>query len=169
MGLTNYKRRLALVKSGLPRMVVRKSLRGVLVQFVSFDPKGDRTIASVASNSLAKNHGWPSRSNAPTAYLAALLCAKQAQAKGVLEFVPDFGMHAASKGAIVYAALAGAIDAGLKTNYPEKMIDEDAVSGKRIAEFAKMKNGSGQFSAYGADVSALPELFLKLKQKIIGG
>jgi large subunit ribosomal protein L18 len=166
-GVTDYKKRLALVKAGIPRMVVRKSGRGVLVQFVEFAPEGDRTLASFASRLLSEKHGWPAKANAPTAYLAGFACAKAAKGKGVTDFVLDVGMNAASKGAVIYAALQGAIDAGLKTNYPQKMIDDDSITGKKIAEYAKARNGSGkQFSAYGADVSKLPELFAQVKAKL---
>ena len=151
--LTNYAKRLALIKGMVPRMVVRKSGRGVLVQFMEFTPKGDRVLASVKSNSLSKS-GWFPRCNAPTAYLSGLLAGKLAGKKGVKEFNLDLGMQAPSRGSLVFAALQGAIDAGLKTNYSEKMIDDARVSGEAIASYAKSLKASDPanygkvFSAY---------------------
>lgn len=133
--LTNYARRLALVKSSSPRMVVRKSSTGILVQFMEFSPKGDKVLASVRSGDIRK-FGWAPRCNAPTAYLCGLFAGKLAGKKGVSEFNADLGMQTPSKGSVVFAALKGAMDAGLKTNYTEEMITEDRVSGEVMAKYA---------------------------------
>ncbi|MEM4634204.1 MAG: 50S ribosomal protein L18, partial [Candidatus Anstonellaceae archaeon] len=105
--LTNYAKRLALVKNKAPRMVVRKSSAGVLVQFIEFHPQGDKALASVKSTQL-KQYGWLPRCNSPTAYLCGLLAAKMASKKGVKEFNLDIGMHSPTKGSVVFAALKGA-------------------------------------------------------------
>jgi large subunit ribosomal protein L18 len=121
-GKTNFAKRLALVKSGKTRMVVRRSNAGIVVQFIDFDPKGDRTLLTVNGRHLAKQYQWPSKRNVWTAYLAGLAAGKLAQKKGVTEFVLDIGMYTPSKGSILFAALKGASDAGLKTPYdPEKV------------------------------------------------
>lgn len=120
--VTDYKKRLALVKSGKPRMVVRKSNRGIKVQFIEFDTKGDKTLASVDGQTLHKKYGWSSRRNVYTAYLAGLLGAKMASGKGVKDFVVDLGLQKASKGSVLFAAVKGAVDAGLKTNYDEEKV-----------------------------------------------
>ena len=133
--LTNYAKRLALVKGSAPRMVVRKSGRGILVQFMDFSAKGDKVVASAASNALRKL-GWAPRCNAPTAYLCGLLAGKAAAKKGVKGFNLDIGMQTPSKGSVVFAALRGAIDAGIKTNYTESMIDDARLNGSIIAKYA---------------------------------
>ncbi len=135
--LTNYAKRLALVKGSSPRLVVRKSGKGVTVQFIEFSPKGDRVIAGASSSAL-KAHGWAPRCNAPTAYLCAMLVAMMAKKKGVKSFNLDIGMQTPSKGSLLFAALRGAADAGLKTSYTEEMISEDRINGSVIASFAKM-------------------------------
>jgi hypothetical protein len=38
----------------------------------------------------------------------------------------------------VFAALRGAIDAGLQTSYNDEMITEERINGSKIAEYAKM-------------------------------
>lgn len=172
MGLTDYRKRLALIKSGLPRMVVRKSGRGVTVQFISYSPKGDKVVASAASASLRK-YKWPSRRNAPTAYLAGLLGGKLAAKKGVGEFILDMGMGTPSKGAIVFAALKGAIDAGLKTAHEKEIIKEDIVTGAHISNYVKLLKSEGKlekrFSGYkkeGIDPERIAELFSSAKEQI---
>jgi large subunit ribosomal protein L18 len=119
---TNYSKRLALVKSGLPRMVVRKSNRYVLAQFVEFRPEGDRTICTIHGKLLAKRFNWPSKRNSWSAYLVGLYAGKEAAKKGVKEFVLDIGMRTPSNGSILFAALQGAVDAGLTTKYDEKKV-----------------------------------------------
>jgi len=120
-GRTDYAKRLALLKSGRPRMVVRKTNKYVVIQFVQPGERGDKTIAGVTSREL-KKIGFPGKCNAPSAYLAGLWAAKKARKKGVEEIVLDIGLHAATRGGIVFAALKGALDAGLKTSYSEEMI-----------------------------------------------
>jgi len=134
--LTNYAKRLALVKGESPRMVARKSAAGMLVQFIEFTAKGDRIIASVHSRALSK-YGWAPRCNAPTAYLTGLLAGKLAAKKGVGAFVLDVGMQTPSKGSTVFAALRGAQDAKLSTNYSNEMISEERVTGAAIEAYAK--------------------------------
>ena len=139
--LTNYAKRLALVKGDAPRMVVRKSTTGVLVQFIEYSMSGDRMLSSIRSSAL-KQYGWSPRCNAPTAYLCGMLSAKAAAKKGAKSFNLDIGMHTPSKGSLLFAALKGAMDAGLTTNYTDEMITEDRITGAKIAEYAKSLRAS---------------------------
>ncbi len=134
--LTNYAKRLALVKGNVPRLVVRKSSKGILVQFMEFTDKGDRVLASVHSRALAK-YGWAPRCNAPTAYLCGLLAGKAAGKKGATSFILDVGMQTPSKGSTIFAALRGAQDAKLATNYTHEMISEERLTGAAIEAYAK--------------------------------
>jgi len=43
-GRTDYRKRLSLVKSRLPRLVVRKSLKNTLAQIIEFHENGDKII-----------------------------------------------------------------------------------------------------------------------------
>ncbi len=127
-GKTDFSKRLALVKSGKTRMVVRRSNKTVLIQFIDFDPKGDKTLLSVNGQHLVKTYKWPSKRNVWTAYLAGLMAGKLAHKKGVKDFVLDMGMYPSSKGSVLYAALKGAVDAGLKTSFKIEMIPEQKLS-----------------------------------------
>jgi large subunit ribosomal protein L18 len=76
-GITNYRKRLALLKSGIPRAVVRFSNAKVTVQIIEFSIKGDTVLASASSNDVAEM-GWKgSKTNVPASYLSGLLTAKK--------------------------------------------------------------------------------------------
>jgi large subunit ribosomal protein L18 len=103
-------------------MVVRRSNRYVIVQFINFDPKGDKTLLTVGGSALKKQLKWPAKRNVWSAYLTGLLAGKAAMKAGVSEFILDTGRYTASKGNIVFAALKGALDAGLKTSSKEDIL-----------------------------------------------
>jgi large subunit ribosomal protein L18 len=172
--LTNYAKRLALVKGNVPRLVVRKSSSGVLVQFMNYSAKGDTVLASVHSSRLAA-YGWAPRCNAPTAYLCGLLAGKMAGKKGATAFILDVGMQTPSRGATIFAALKGAQDAKLSTNYGEEMIPAERLDGSVIAAYAKKLKSEGDakyakvFSSYtkqGFAPENMVALFKAAKAKI---
>lgn len=125
---TNYAKRLALIKSRLPRMVIRKTNKGLIIQFVEFAQVGDRIIYGATTQSLSKSYGWPAKRNASTAYLMGLYAAAGAKKKGIKTFVADIGMHTPSKGSILFAALKGAVDAGLETSYDEENVPNQKIN-----------------------------------------
>ena len=53
-GLTDYRKRLGLLKSGTPRLVIRPSNKGFTAQIVEYEAGGDRIISTVKDRSLAK-------------------------------------------------------------------------------------------------------------------
>ena len=112
-GVTDFAKRIALLKSGKPRLVVRKTNKYVVVQVVQLEQKGDKTVTSATSRQLAK-YGFSGKANTPSAFLTGLLVARAASKKGVSECVADFGRHAATKGSLLYAAVKGAMEGGLK-------------------------------------------------------
>lgn len=171
--LTNYKKRFALLKSMKPRLVVRKSLKHIYIQFINYSKIGDVTLVSTNSKQLVK-YGWGSRSNTPTAYLTGLLAGFKAREKGVKEFTLDIGLQTPSKGSIVFAALKGAVDSGLKTNYNESMVDMARIRGEHIAKYAQSLKEKGvyekRFSHYlkeGIQPTGITGLFESVKQAIV--
>lgn len=134
-GRTDYRHRAALIKSGMPRAVVRKSNRHVRVQFVGFTDKGDVVLASAVSTELEKM-GWiGSGKSTPGAYLTGLLAGKRAAEKGVEEAVLDIGLREPTKGAVVFAALKGILDAGIEIPHGEAVIpSDDRLTGKHMRE-----------------------------------
>jgi large subunit ribosomal protein L18 len=169
-GLTNYKKRLALVKSGLDRVVVRQSSRRVLGQIVRYDEKGDTVMASADSAELAKHYGWPSRSNRATAYLTGLLLAKKARAREG-ELVLDTGLSSPVKDSIPFVFAKGCIDGGLKI-IGKIEIDEKAYGAERLVRYeealAKSQKDSRHFKSY-EKVGSLPALFKEAVAKLKSG
>ncbi|RMF91311.1 MAG: 50S ribosomal protein L18 [Methanobacteriota archaeon] len=121
-GKTNYRKRLALLLSQRPRLVVRKSHNNVQLQITEYHPRGDRVLASAHSKELRKlgykGHGG----NAVSGYLVGLLGGKRALEAGVKEAVLDIGLSAPVKGSSVFAVLAGAVEAGLKVPHGEDVL-----------------------------------------------
>jgi len=138
-GKTDYQLRRGLVVSGLPRFVVRGSLRNIGVQIVKAEVNGDRILASAHSSELSKKYGWlGSTGNLASAYLTGLLCGFKAVHIGVKEAVLDIGLHYPSKSSRVFAALKGGLDAGVTIPFEkEKLPDEKRLAGQHIVEYAK--------------------------------
>jgi len=175
-GKTDYQQRRGLVLSGLPRMVIRGSLRSISAQLIKAEVGGDKVIVSVHSNELAKKYGWQGGGgNLPAAYLTGLLCGYKAAASGVKEAVLDLGLHAPTKSSRVFAALKGALDAGLMIPHNEnKLPDEKRVQGQHVSEYAKQlsstpdsyqKRFAEQLSR-GLRPEEITEHFSQVKQKI---
>jgi large subunit ribosomal protein L18 len=131
-GRTDYEKRLSHLKSNKVRMIVRKTNKYVVVQFANFDFKGDVVLVSCTSKALLKL-GYPGKCNTPSAYLTGMLCAKMAMAKGVKEAILDIGLHTATKGSLVFAALKGAIDAGIAIPHSDEILpSQDRIDGKHL-------------------------------------
>ena len=147
-GKTDYRSRRALVLSRLPRLVVRRTLKHTIVQIVKAEVAGDNVVASAHSRELAKTYGWQGNCrNVPAAYLTGLLCGFKAMVHGVKKAVLDIGLHSPSRGARVFAALKGVLDAGVTVPHSENMFpDETRISGRHIAD-------------YGSQLSSNPEIY----------
>ncbi len=136
-GKTDYYRRMALLASGMPRMVVRKTNRRIIVQLVISGLEGDRTLVAASSNELAGYGYEGSSSSTPAAYLTGILFAARALNAGYREAILDIGLHRAKPGARVFAALKGATDVGLEIPHGDSAIpDESRLKGAHIAEYA---------------------------------
>ncbi|MFH0835466.1 MAG: 50S ribosomal protein L18 [Candidatus Micrarchaeota archaeon] len=132
---TDYAKRLALLKSGLPRAVVRKSNRYILVQVANFEQAGDHVICTASSKELGAFGFKGAKNNTPAAYLTGLLAARKALKKGVKTVVPDIGLNFASKGCVLFAALKGIADGGVAIGISEeKAPSQERISGKHLSE-----------------------------------
>ncbi len=134
-GKTDYRYRLRLLKSGLPRAIYRRSNRQITVQIASFKYEGDEILAHSTSKEL-KKYGWAgSLSNTPSAYLTGFLTGKKALKKGIKSAVFDMGLHIPSKGCRAFAVLAGLVDAGMDIPHgSEELPDEKRIKGEHIGE-----------------------------------
>jgi large subunit ribosomal protein L18 len=134
-GKTNYRKRLKLLKSGKIRVVVRKSLKHMRVQFIEYRPHGDHTIVQAFSKELAR-YGWDRYcGNVPAAYLTGFLAGMKALKAGIKEGILDIGLQTSTRGGRIYAALKGVLDAGIHVPHsPEILPSEDRIYGKHIDE-----------------------------------
>ena len=175
-GKTDYQLRRGLILSGLPRFVVRGSLRKFSIQVIKAEVKGDKVIASADSAELSRKYGWlGDTGNISAAYLTGLLCGFRSVANGVNEAVLDIGLHYPSKSSRVFAALKGALDAGLRIPFDkEKLPDEKTVMGAHVTEYAKRLSSNPeayqkQFSAQlarGLKPEEINSHFVSVKEKI---
>ncbi len=175
-GKTDYKKRLKLLVSEIPRLVVRKSSKNITVQIVTFEPKGDKILVSAHSNEL-KKFGWKlHRRNLPAAYLTGLLCGVKAKQKGINNTILDSGLYISIKGSLIYSALKGVIDSGLKVPCSEDSFPKnDRIIGTHIANYLDVKSKSAsnnQFSTYtklGIKPADIKKSFEETKSKILEG
>ncbi len=149
-GKTDYKGRMNLLKSETTRLVVRPSNKHMTVQLVDYRKEGDLVVSMAHSKELAE-FGWKNAtSNLPAAYLTGLLCGIRGTKKGVKSAILDIGLCPSIAGSKTYAALKGAVDAGLKIPADEVIFpDPKRITGEHI----KGKEN-------------LTEIFAKVKEKI---
>lgn len=134
---TDYHRRLRLLKSGLPRAVVRVSNTQITCQLTNYTKEGDHIIASFTGRDLSA-HGYPqdsSKKSVPACYLAGFGLGKKAVSGGINEAILDIGLSSASSGSRVFSALKGMIDAGLEVPHGEEILpSEERINGEHISE-----------------------------------
>lgn len=174
---TDYKQRLKLIASHKPRFVVRRMINNISVQLVEFHDNGDKTIVSSNSRELVKL-GWKAhRGSLPTAYLIGMIAALKAKKKGIKMAILDIGLTKAVKGSSNFAAVKGAIDAGLEIPCDESVLPpKDAYEGRIIENYAKLllkedkARYDKQFSRYikqGIKAEELSKYFEEVRKKIL--
>ncbi|RDD52918.1 MAG: 50S ribosomal protein L18 [Candidatus Korarchaeota archaeon NZ13-K] len=175
-GKTDYLKRLALLKSRKPRVVVRRTNRYVIVQFVRFREEGDEVMAYAFSKELER-YGWIyGGKNLPAAYLTGYLAGLRARKAGISEAILDIGRFPSTRGSRLYAALKGVLDAGVEVPHSDEILpDEERIRGEHISSFAsKLKEEDRellerQFSDYlrrGADPKMIPEVFERVLEEV---
>jgi large subunit ribosomal protein L18 len=174
-GKTDYQARKALVLSGLPRLVTRRSHKNVTAQIVVAKSTGDLVLVAAHSSELSKKYGWKaSTGNVPSAYLTGFLCGLKAKKEGINEAVLDLGLTSPTKGARLFAVLNGAVDAGMEIPCAESKFVKERIKGDHIAKYGKALGAgseeySAKFSKYLADEFSpekVPEHFTKVKADI---
>jgi large subunit ribosomal protein L18 len=133
---TNYKKRLALLKSKKLRLIIRMSNKNIIMQLIEYKPAGDIVISTSSSNELEKKYGWNfNRGSITSAYLVGLILGKKSKGN---EAILDSGLCVMIEGSRIYGALKGAVDGGLKVPCDKEVFPkEDRISGKHIADYAK--------------------------------
>lgn len=134
-GKTDYRTRLALLKSGETRVVVRSTNSNVIVQFVTYDETGDKVVASGEARELPEMGYKAAGNNTPSAYLAGRLAAKRAKEAGVDAGVLDIGRASPHKGGVLFGALKGVVDAGIEVPAGEGVFPtEDRLRAEHLGE-----------------------------------
>jgi len=124
-GVTDYYVRKKLLSGRETRAVVRRSSKYVSVQLADFTMNGDAVIAAASSKDL-KEMGWTnSCSSIPAAYLTGYLAGKRALKAGIEYAVLDIGMQTPAKGAVLFAVVAGMVEAGLEVPHGDGVLPTD--------------------------------------------
>jgi large subunit ribosomal protein L18 len=140
IGKTNYRKRLKLLLAHKPRLVVRKSLKNIMVQIVEYNEKGDKVIISAHSSELKKYGYDGNKGNIPSAYLVGLLIGNKAKKKNIKDLILDIGLQNSVKGSRIYSVLKGCIDTGLNIPHSKDILPiEDRIKGKHIKNFDNSK------------------------------
>ena len=134
-GITNYRKRLALLKSGVPRAVVRFSNAKVSIQIIEFANEGDKVLAAANSNDVT-GMGWKgSKTNIPVSYLSGMLAAKRAVKAGISSAVLDIGRVTPTSGGRAFATLKGLVDGGLEVPHSKDLFPDDGrINGTHISD-----------------------------------
>jgi large subunit ribosomal protein L18 len=175
-GKTDYYKRFHLLLGRKTRMVVRVSNKYVMVQFIDFDFKGDKVVAGAHSRELIEKFGWKGSGKATcAAYLTGFLAALRFLEKGGREAILDIGLHKPSRGSRVFAALKGALDAGVNIPHSEDVLpSDDRVRCEHVANYAaqlrqenqeKFKRVFSQLSSR-IDPAELPKHFEEVLERI---
>ena len=143
---TDYNKRLKILLSRKPRLVVRITNKKIISQLAEFSQNGDRLLVSVDSYAL-KKLGWKySCKNMPAAYLTGLMIGKKALDKGINEAILDTGLLSPLKKSKTFAFLKGVIDSGLNIPHGGEDIfpGEERISGKHIQDYAVKIKGENK-------------------------
>jgi large subunit ribosomal protein L18 len=175
-GKTDYRARKNLIGLDKSRLVVRITNQHTIAQIINVKMDGDETVVSAHSNEL-KKMGWlGSGKNTSAAYLTGFLVAKKALEAGIEAAVLDIGLRSSIKGARIFAALKGAVDAGLKVPHNDIILPADErIRGEHVATYAESLSDEEvekRFSKYirnGLSPKDLPDHFESIKQKIEEG
>jgi large subunit ribosomal protein L18 len=149
----------------------------VIVQLIKAKAAGDEVIVSAFSRELIKTYGWQGAcGNVSAAYLTGLLCGFRAKAKGIKKAVLDIGLQIPSKGARIFAALKGFIDAGITVPHNDDVLpNETRISGQHIIDYASKLSSNqeayqkrfSEYSSKGMHPEQISEHFSQVKEKIV--
>jgi large subunit ribosomal protein L18 len=172
-GKTDYGTRIKLIDLDKYRLVVRISNANVIAQIISVGENGDETITSAHSKELRGLEWWGGAKNTSAAYLTGYLCGKKALKAGINDAILDIGLKRAIKNSRVFAALKGAVDAGLNVPHGELVLpDKSRISGKHVSDYAEnlsdedLKKKFSKYLERGLKPTDLPKHFDEIKDKI---
>ena len=136
---TDYKLRTGLLKSGIPRIVVRRTNKYFILQAVESHEAQDKVIATITSKDILKN-GWDVKASGslksiPAGYLTGLLFAKKLKSG---KYIMDLGMARTLKGGRIFSVVKGLIDGGLDIPANKKVFPaENRLNGEHMKDDVK--------------------------------
>jgi large subunit ribosomal protein L18 len=136
---TDYKSRLALLKSQKPRLVIRKTNRYIIAQIVQTEIAQDKVVAGLTSKVLLSK-GWPSELSGSlkslgAAYLTGFLLGKLALKSGIKDVIVDIGMQRNTKNSRLFAVVRGIADAGVSAPHsPDVLPQMEDIKNDKIAK-----------------------------------
>ena len=139
-GKTDYRSRMALLKSGIPRIVIRKTNKYILLQLIESKQAQDKIVVTTNSKELLKkgldeNYAGSLKS-IPAAYITGILMANKLDKKN--EYIIDWGMAIEKKHGKICAAIKGLIDGGANVRASEKIFpSEERLNGEHLKKQAK--------------------------------
>lgn len=135
---TNYKKRLAILKSKKDRFVIRVSNTLVRAQIIRYNTDGDKTLITVTSKELLGLGYMSNLKNTPAIYLTALLACQKAKKQNITEVVFDLGARNYKSKNKIFAALKAIVDSGIDCPYNEKAFpDENRIDGTAFKDYLK--------------------------------
>ena len=137
---TDYKSRMALLKSGMPRIVVRKSNKYIILQAIESHQAQDKVVVTTNSRDLLKQgldeKYSGSLKSIPAAYITGLLMAKKLDSKK--EYIIDWGMAIEKKQGKICAAIKGLIDGGANVRASQEIFpSEERLNGEHLEKQTK--------------------------------
>lgn len=142
-GKTDYTKRFKMLKSGMPRIVLRKTNQHFIAQYVTNKEVKDKVETGINSKQLLK-FGWPeefkgSLKSVPAAYLTGFFIGKKIISKKMKTPIVDLGMMRKVAKSGSFAFINGLVDAGIKIKCGKEMFpDKDRIKGKHLKkDFSK--------------------------------
>ena len=131
-GKTDYKARFGFLKSGIPRVVARRTNKYLIAQIISSDVAQDKVIIEVNSKELLSK-GWPkelagSLKSLPACYLTGYLLGKKS--KDIQKGILDIGLQRSISKNRIYSFLKGLVDSGFEIAHDEKVFPSDEMLSK---------------------------------------
>jgi len=129
-GKTDYKSRIALLRSGKARVIFRKTNKYVIGQYVKSKEAKDKVIIGAVSKELLE-YGFSKEASGSlksisASYLTGFLMGKKILSlDGKEEIIFDLGILRSVQKSRAYGFLKGLVDSGIKMKYEEKIFPEE--------------------------------------------
>lgn len=135
---TDYLKRKRFLESKKPRIILRKTNRQIILQYVESKIAQDFVKYGVSSSALLE-YGWPKEKSGSlkslgACYLTGLLFGKKIAKEK--EAVIDTGLIRNTKGSKLHAAIKGIADSGFKiSSNPEMYPEEKRINSDNLKSF----------------------------------